>query len=141
MEKIAKYIHKVQYYETDQMGIVHHSNYFRWFEEARLVFMEKIGLPYDRLEEIGIIIPVTAVSAKYLKAATFPKSIEIQSKITSYTGVRMTVKYQLFDMEESTLITEGETQHGFVGQDFRPMALQRSFPEVHEILLNYLVEE
>ena len=41
------YIHKVQYYETDQMAFVHHSNYIRWFEEARIHYMEQIGAPYD----------------------------------------------------------------------------------------------
>ena len=37
--------HKAQYYETDQMGIIHHSNYIRWFEEARVGFLEEIGYP------------------------------------------------------------------------------------------------
>ena len=41
--EVYSYKHKVQYYETDQMGIVHHSNYIRWFEEARIDFLEKIG--------------------------------------------------------------------------------------------------
>ena len=47
------YLHKVQYYETDQMGFVHHANYLRWFEEARLDFLEQIGLPYPMMEEKG----------------------------------------------------------------------------------------
>ena len=43
------YIHKVQYYETDKMGITHHSNYIRWMEEARVDFMEQIGWGYDKM--------------------------------------------------------------------------------------------
>ena len=50
MEKLKSYTHKVQYYETDAMAIVHHSNYIRWFEEARLDYLEQIGLPYDEIE-------------------------------------------------------------------------------------------
>ncbi len=141
MDKIAKYTHQVQYYETDQMGIVHHSNYFRWFEEARTAFMDRVGLNYARLEETGIIIPVTAVSAKYIMAAKFPQTIEVHSKIVSYTGVRMTVQYELFETESGKLITTGETHHGFIGKDFRPIALQRSFPDVHELMLQYVVDE
>ena len=52
MEQTEKmeYTHKVQYYETDQMGIVHHSNYIRWFEEARSDVLEKAGMGYDVME-------------------------------------------------------------------------------------------
>lgn len=46
------YTHKAQYYETDQMGIVHHSNYIRWFEEARVDFFEKIGCSYKDIEDM-----------------------------------------------------------------------------------------
>ena len=53
MHKIT-WTHKVQYYETDQMKVVHHSNYIRWFEEARVELMEKIGCPYDKMEEKGM---------------------------------------------------------------------------------------
>src|SRR5699024_6892716 len=49
------YLHTVQYYETDQMGITHHSNYIRWMEEARVVFLDEVGWGYDKLEEMGLI--------------------------------------------------------------------------------------
>ena len=55
--KIHSYQHKVQYYETDQMGMVHHSNYIRWFEEARVDYLEQIGLPYHMIEAGGILSP------------------------------------------------------------------------------------
>ena len=50
---MVHYDHKVQYYETDGMGIVHHSNYIRWFEEARVDLLEQLGFGYDRIEEAG----------------------------------------------------------------------------------------
>ena len=49
--------HKVQYYETDIMQIVHHSNYIRWFEEARIYLMDEIGFSYFQMEDEGIIVP------------------------------------------------------------------------------------
>lgn len=55
------YKHFVQYYETDQMGITHHSNYIRWMEEARIDFLKQIGWNYKKLESLGIISPVTAI--------------------------------------------------------------------------------
>ena len=60
-----KYIHKVQNYETDQMGIVHHSNYIRWFEEARTAYLEEAGAGYKGMEEAGIISPVVSVACRY----------------------------------------------------------------------------
>ena len=59
------YKHLVQYYETDQMGIVHHSNYIRWFEEARSYILEENGFGYKKMEELGIISPVLSVNARY----------------------------------------------------------------------------
>ena len=47
------YTHKVNYYETDKMGITHHSNYIRWMEEARIDFLESIGFGYDKLEAVA----------------------------------------------------------------------------------------
>ena len=47
------YKHTVQYYETDKMGITHHSNYIRWMEEARVDFLKSTGFGYDKLEEMG----------------------------------------------------------------------------------------
>ena len=52
------YQHKIQYYETDKMGITHHSNYIRWMEEARIDFLEQLGFGFDKLEQSGIVSPV-----------------------------------------------------------------------------------
>ena len=59
---MSKYIHKVNYYETDKMGITHHSNYIRFMEEARMNFLSEIGYPMTRLEEEGITSPVVSVN-------------------------------------------------------------------------------
>ena len=55
------YLHRVQYYETDMMGVVHHSNYIRWMEEARIDFMDQLGFPYARMEAEGVLSPVKSV--------------------------------------------------------------------------------
>ncbi|MBR1873381.1 MAG: acyl-CoA thioesterase, partial [Eubacterium sp.] len=71
------YKHKVNYYETDRMGITHHSNYIRWMEEARVFYLAEVGWDYDRLEELGVVSPVLSVSAQYIKTTTFPDDITI----------------------------------------------------------------
>ena len=61
--KVKPYEHHVKYYETDQMRIVHHSNYIRWMEEARMDLMEQMGFGYDKMEELEIVSPVLSVSS------------------------------------------------------------------------------
>ena len=65
MDKVNAYQHKAQYYETDQMGCVHHSNYIRWFEEARTDLLEQLGFSYGHMEELGILCPVLEVHVEY----------------------------------------------------------------------------
>ena len=80
--KYRPYEHHAKYYETDQMGIIHHSNYIRFFEEARLYMMKEFGLDYAGLEEMGIIIPVMSVDCKYIKPLHYDEQIDIYTKIT-----------------------------------------------------------
>ena len=61
------YERQVKYYETDKMGVVHHSNYIRWFEEARVEFMRDNDISYRHMEEEGIQIPVVSVMMLLLK--------------------------------------------------------------------------
>ncbi len=57
-----KYIRRAQYHETDQMHIIHHSNYVKWMEEARTAYLDQMGLGYKEVEALGIISPVVSIS-------------------------------------------------------------------------------
>ena len=82
------YRHIVQYYETDKMGITHHSNYIRWMEEARIDFLSKIGWSHAKLEEEGIISPVIAVECKYMQSTTFWDTVDIEVTVKEFKGVK-----------------------------------------------------
>ena len=56
------YERKINYYETDRMGVVHHSNYIRYLEEARTEWLEVLNMPFDLLEKNEITIPVLGVN-------------------------------------------------------------------------------
>ena len=81
---MTEYLHKVQYYETDRMGITHHSNYIRWMEEARTDMLDQIGWGYDRLEEMGIISPVVSVEAQYRHTTTFHDTVVIRTGVKEF---------------------------------------------------------
>lgn len=91
------YQHKVQYYETDRMGITHHSNYIRWMEEARVDFLEQLGWGYDRLEALGVGSPVLGVACSYKQPTTFHDTVEVTVCLKEYRGARMTIGYEMRD--------------------------------------------
>lgn len=131
METLTPYQHKVQYYETDAMAIVHHSNYIRWFEEARLDYLEQIGLPYDKIEDRGILIPVLAASCQYRQSVKFGETVIIETEITEFTGLKFTLCYKIYNMEKSVLHAEGETEHCFLNDKFRPIRLKREASDIY----------
>lgn len=129
------YKHKVQYYETDQMKIVHHSNYIRWFEEARIDFLEKIGMPYDEMERAEIISPVLGVEAEYLRMVYFGDTVSIHIRVKEYNSIKFTVSYEVVNDRTGMVHCKGITRHCFLNKNGRPIALKKTHPEYHEKLL------
>ena len=123
-----KYIHKVHYYETDKMGITHHSNYIRWMEEARIYFLESIGLGYSKLEEDGIISPVIGVECEYKMPSTFNVEIEIDVRVKEFKGVKLVIEYIMTNVKTKELILVGITKHCFVNNENKPIILKKDFP-------------
>lgn len=135
-----KYHRSINYYETDQMGIVHHSNYIRLFEEARLYLMKEVGMDYRGLEEMGIIIPVTFVQCRYLVPLRFEDEVEIAVKITKYDGIKMEVSYEIYQKETGQLCTSGKTGHCFLNRELKPIRMKREFPDLFT-KLKAMIEE
>lgn len=109
------YRHTVQYYETDRMGIVHHSNYIRWMEEARVDYLAQLGWGLERLEAMGSVSPATYLDAKYKQTTTFPDVISIQVTLTQFTGVRLRLHY-VMTKEGGPVVFEGNSEHCFQDQ-------------------------
>ena len=136
---MEKYIHKVQYYETDKMGIVHHSNYIRWMEEARVDFFEKIGCNYKKLEDEGIISPVIGVECNYKVSTKFEDYVEIEVKIKEFKGVKLIFEYLMKNIETGELVADAKSKHCFVNSDNRPIILKKEFPELDKKLKELVV--
>lgn len=134
------FIRKINYYETDRMGIVHHSNYIRFLEEARIFYLDQVGLPYLAFEEKGILIPVLGVNCSYQYHVTFHDTIIIKVFIKDFSGIRMTIGYHVTDQKTGNTVLIGETKHCFTDQNLKPIRLPKSFPEYAEKFRN-LVED
>jgi len=143
--KIMGYIfeRKINYYETDRMGVVHHSNYIRYLEEARCEWLEKAEMPFSVLEDNGITIPVLGVSCTYKHHVTFEDTILVHAKIVEYTGVRMTVSYVIKEKKTGQIVLLGETKHCFTDKNLKPISLKKYAPKFHQKFENLLekVEE
>ncbi len=130
------YQRRINYYETDGMQVVHHSNYIRFLEEARIYYMDKMGLPYSILESEGIMIPVLGVNCTYKHPAKFDDIIEINVKIKEYTGVKISMQYEITNKQTGQLVLTGETKHCFTNADLKPVSLKKVNLKMHEIFDN-----
>lgn len=127
---------KINYYETDRMGIVHHSNYIRFMEEGRCEWLNKIGLPFSLLEENGITIPVLGVNCEYKRHVTFEDIIIIEISTKEYNGVRMTIEYNITNKKTGEIVLIGETKHCFTNKELRPISLKKFNSEFHNKFVN-----
>ncbi len=135
-------LHKVLYFETDRMGIVHHSNYIRWMEEGRLEYMRLNGVDYIDIENSGILMPVVSIDCKYKTSARFGDIAQIQTKLTYYNGVRMCFDYHIFMNDKSILLCEGHSEHCFIDEQSRsPVNLKKRMPDVSEQVYELLAQE
>ena len=140
MEKESySWTHRAQYYETDQMGIVHHSNYIRWFEESRVEFLDKIGYSYKKLEEDGIISPVLEITCKYKSMVHFGDDVIITPTIKEFNGVRLTIYYEIIDACTKELRSFGTSSHCFLGIDGLPLRLKKDHFELYKRLLDLVI--
>lgn len=116
---------KINYYETDRMGVVHHSNYIRFLEEARCYWLEQIDMPFALLEENGITIPVLGVNCTYKNHVTFGDTILIKPYMKEYSGVRMAVGYDVTEKTTGKTVIIAETKHCFTNRELKPINLKK----------------
>ncbi len=136
--KMKPYLHEAKYYETDQMSIIHHSNYIRWFEEARMDFMEQMGFSYAKMEEHLILSPVLGVSCQYHQAVRFHEKVLIYCHLIYFNGIKMKISYEIYGQESGILHATGESSHCFTTKELKPLSLKKSLPDVYAMFLEYL---
>ena len=128
------YTHRIKYYETDKMGLTHHSNYIRFMEEARVELLRSWGLDWAALEKEGILSAVTAISGSYKNSSVFDDLLRIRVFLEEYTGIRMTFRYEM-TKEDGRIVFEGTSEHCFLNSEGRPLRLKKERPDLNELLL------
>lgn len=126
---------RVRYGETDQMGLVYYANYLDWFTEGRTELMRRRGVPYRDLEAAGIFLPVSEVECRYRRPARYDDRVAVYTAIRNLTPARLEFIYRIVRVEsahkeETGLLAEGRTLHGFVDAAGRPFNLQKRHPDL-----------
>lgn len=121
---------RVEYHHTDQMGIVHHSNYVKFFEVARTEWLRAMGVTYAEMERRGVMMPIVDVAVKYRNPALYDELISVTAFVDAMPMARMTFRYEVRG-EDGREIASGSTTLGFIdSQTRRPVRAPQWLLEV-----------
>lgn len=133
------YKHTVQYYETDKMGITHHSNYIRWMEEARVYFLAEMGWPFKKIEELGVVSPVTSIDCKYKLPTTFEEVVDIEASLVECKSFKFVIEY-IMKNAEGKVVFEGHSAHCFLDMEGNIVRVNKDYPELYQAFMNKMNE-
>ena len=129
------YSREVNYYETDRMGVIHHSNYLRILEEARMAWMEANMIPYPEIERRGIIVPFTESRATFISFLRFGDRFRVDMELFRFTGLRMHFRCKVYNETTGELCHEAETVHYTTDRDdYKPTSIKRTHPDIFAML-------
>ena len=114
---------RVRYAETDQMGVVYYANYLVWFEVGRTELLRTLGWSYREMEDAGVGLPVIEASCAYHRPARYDDELEIRTRGTLLSAVRMQFDYDIVRPPGDELIVRGRTLHAAVNAQGRPARL------------------
>ena len=120
---------RVRFVETDLMGVVHHSNYLRWFEMGRVEYMRRAGVLLHELMDAGYVFPITEVHCHYKKSARFDDEIVIHAHLTALNRAKMSYAYEIKLALDDTVLVTGTTTNFFTKMDGTVARLPKEFYE------------
>ncbi len=116
--------HRVAFYETDAMGIVHHSNHIRFFELARVAWMQEHHRPYTEYMAEGLNFATTSAEAEYLLPLPFDAEIDITARLEWARGASIRIAYTIH--HAGALVATGATEHAMVDGNGRPRRIPKT---------------
>ena len=120
---------RVRFAETDQMGIVHHTNYIVWFEEARSAWMRVQGSSYTSFEADGISLAVSEVRAQFRAPARYDRLVTVRAWVESVRSRQMAFAYEVLDTETGQLLVAGQTIHICIDREGRATRIPKKWQE------------
>lgn len=108
---------RVKFYDTDLMGVVHHSNYIRWFETARVEFLREVGIDLNEMMNDGLLFPIVEVQAKYFEPAKFDDELELEILPAAMTKVKWEFEYKIRRAGQEKILVEGFSRNVFTNSE------------------------
>jgi acyl-CoA thioester hydrolase len=122
---------RVRYAETDQMGVVYHSNHFVWFEVGRVELMRQLGCTYRDLErEHNFFIAVADARCRYKAPARYDDEITVRTRLKNVRPTMLHFGYELLRASDNTLLAEGETTHIVIDREMRITSIPEKYMEI-----------
>ena len=118
---------RVRFVETDLMGVVHHSNYLRWFEMARVEYLRTADVLLPDLIADGILFPITDVQCKYRQSAYFDEKIRVEARLVDFSRAKLCFAYRVVRETDNVLLAEGTTQNVFTDDKGRIIRLPQLY--------------
>ncbi len=118
---------KVRFVETDMMGVVHHANYFRWFEMGRVEYLRQAEILLTELMAEGIVFPITDVDCQYKSSAKFDDQILIETTLVEVSPVKMIFTYKVLREVDRLLLATGRTQNLFTNMNGKIIRLPSKY--------------
>lgn len=122
---------RVRYAETDAMAIVHHANYYLYFEVAREDLIREMGISYKEMEANGIMMPLVETACKYIDAAKYDDELLIETNIIELSAIKVRIEYIVKRKEDNKVLAKGETLQTFVeSNSFKIINLKKAKEEI-----------
>jgi acyl-CoA thioester hydrolase len=109
--------HRVNFYDTDAMEVVHHANYIRWFEIGRVAYLRQYHITLADMMEDGYVFPITKVEAQYLSPGRFDDVLVIETTATALTKAKMSFAYRILRKGTDEVLVTGRSQNVFTKRD------------------------
>jgi acyl-CoA thioester hydrolase len=129
---VHRFLLRVRYADTDQMGFAYYANYLRWFEVGRAELLRSQGLSYRAVEEAGVSLPVVEASCRYLRPARYDDLVAIETGVAELGRASVRFAYRVVRDDDGALLAHGHTVHAFLGRDGRPVRPPREVTDLLE---------
>lgn len=118
---------RVRYAETDQMGVVYHSNYFIWFEIGRVELMRQLGVSYREMEQEGCLIAVVDAHCRYKSPARYDDELIVRTHLKNVRESLVHFSYELLRVGEEAVLAEGDTTHIVIDKEMNVVSLPEKY--------------
>jgi acyl-CoA thioester hydrolase len=115
-----RYVVRVRYGDTDQMGFAYYANYLRWFEIGRAEMLRALGTTYRAVEEGGVWLPVLEARCRYFEPARYDDEVAIETGVAVLRRASVRFGYRLTRVADGARLAEGFTEHCFMAPGGRP---------------------